>query len=669
MKIRTSLLLLLISITQITTFAQDADWETPIGIPVPPFGINESYRMYDDAVKRAASGLTYQASSGGGYFTHYVDANDPASTDSSNTYGSIAKPRKTIPSSLPAGSIVEIHNRATYASQYTLMSGTEALPIFIRGVGSPLITNKVTTKGQYTIIEGLYMYKTGINVNAHNGICPSYICIRNCEIKGDGTFGNTGTGIAMSGITTPKTIANNIVVYNNEISYLGKWNSDVQDDMHGVKPDKYCQYVWIIGNHLHHLGGDSVQIGNVGAADLSYFYIGNNVMHDNHEDGVDIKNCSNVIVSQNEMYNMATGGGAFGHYDANNLWFLFNRMHDSRDAISGSSNSHYGFIGNIVYNLTRLDRGPIFGTGAPMYVIGNIIYNCPLGIELPVREGYPAIICNNIVMKTTNPVDGENYHLEVYNTEADNSIATNNLFYQPGGTVRIKWKNTYSTIASWQAATGKGTGTVEDDPLFVDPDNGDFNLKEGSPVNNLQTSSQAQAVYETFMQLYGVDLAADIAGKERTLYVPHSVPDNTDTGSTDSGSEDILPDNSVDTGSTQETQDSTPVVTDTAEQVPQSSGSENSIAPTNNTSDTSNASDTSQAANTSPETATSQTTGTAQITGTIQVSSSGTQDNSDSSTMTGFITTKITPRKIFGRYDDIYNTAKRGWTVKKEYFE
>jgi len=80
-------------------------WTAPIGIPVPEFGILESYQMYDEPGTRHPD-LTYQASVEGGYFTHYVDNTATGATDTSNPYGSIAKPRLTTPKSLPAGAVI-----------------------------------------------------------------------------------------------------------------------------------------------------------------------------------------------------------------------------------------------------------------------------------------------------------------------------------------------------------------------------------------------------------------------------------------------------------------------------------------------------------------------------------------------------------------------------------
>src|SRR4030042_6434259 len=106
----TTFLLLLITVAHTNTLAVTETWPPPIGIPVPSFGIEETYRMYDEESSRNES-LTYYASDSGGYFTHYIDSTDPNATDSSQ-YGSIATPRFTVPRDLPAGSIVEIHNGA-----------------------------------------------------------------------------------------------------------------------------------------------------------------------------------------------------------------------------------------------------------------------------------------------------------------------------------------------------------------------------------------------------------------------------------------------------------------------------------------------------------------------------------------------------------------------------
>jgi len=84
------------------------EWFAPIGIPEPPFGIKETYRMYDDPAKRNPA-LTYTQNAEGGYYTHYIDNTHPSATDDKNNpCGTREKPRKNIPRGLKEASVVEV---------------------------------------------------------------------------------------------------------------------------------------------------------------------------------------------------------------------------------------------------------------------------------------------------------------------------------------------------------------------------------------------------------------------------------------------------------------------------------------------------------------------------------------------------------------------------------
>ena len=109
-------------------------WIPPIGIPTPEFGIRETYRIYDVPANRNPA-LTYSQNAEGGYYTHYVDSNDPDATDTSNPYGTVATPRKTIPFTVTEGSVVEIHHALAYNEygSYVNGAGTVDRPIFVRG--------------------------------------------------------------------------------------------------------------------------------------------------------------------------------------------------------------------------------------------------------------------------------------------------------------------------------------------------------------------------------------------------------------------------------------------------------------------------------------------------------------------------------------------------------
>src|SRR5437879_2888165 len=103
-------------------------WAPPIGIPAPPFGI-------DDVTPTAPSPWTGSIS---GFY--YVDNTSGAATDA-NTYGWPAMPRLTIPATLAAGDVCFVHggpyiyNTSTAAtSPQITCSGTSTSLVWLVGV-------------------------------------------------------------------------------------------------------------------------------------------------------------------------------------------------------------------------------------------------------------------------------------------------------------------------------------------------------------------------------------------------------------------------------------------------------------------------------------------------------------------------------------------------------
>ena len=90
-----------------------------------------------------------------------VEVTHAAATDAGNPYGTPARPRRTIPTVLPAGAVVELHG--TYDTPHTspatiVAQGTREAPVFIRGVSKesrPLARRGWEVKGTYAILEHL----------------------------------------------------------------------------------------------------------------------------------------------------------------------------------------------------------------------------------------------------------------------------------------------------------------------------------------------------------------------------------------------------------------------------------------------------------------------------------------------------------------------------------
>ena len=173
-----TLLLLLLSVMSFSGRAFGA-WDPIIGIPQPPFGVNET----------APSSPSPWTTETAGFY--YVCADCAGATDSGRTYGTPSAPRATIPRTLPAGSVVEL--RGTYAQNHTspnniVLNGTAGSPVFIRGNSPsdrPTILGGWEISGSYFILENLEFSSpstTASNIGLALG--ANYAALRNSELHG-----------------------------------------------------------------------------------------------------------------------------------------------------------------------------------------------------------------------------------------------------------------------------------------------------------------------------------------------------------------------------------------------------------------------------------------------------------------------------------------------------
>jgi len=548
--------ILIIAVVQTSTLAGDADvtsetWKPPIGIPVPSFGIEETYRMYNEESARNPD-LVYQENGSGGYFTHYVNSNDINSTNTGNPYGSIAVPRKTIPRNLPAGSVVELHGsclRNGGVSGYIFITGqgTEAMPIFIRGVDMPRVGLKGRVghpeKTSYLIMEGISWYSGEI-------ICPDnstvfnthHVSVRNCEYTSG--YGSSSGG-EMIIASYSDNFTENVVFYNNKVHDSGIWEQHIATgdrDIGEVSVGAGARYVWILENELYHHESDGFIVcpSNQGISNDSdycphHIYIGKNVAYDNKQTGFWSKTGRDIIFSQNISHGHRPSSSNFGsglgfQYDPKRVWFLFNHSYDNSVGIGTASSldnnpprEEIYFIGNLLNNnLVAGIQINGLSSSADAKAICNVIYNCPKAIDNDYYASKLGIY-NNVLAQYTNAI----YFPSDEPFTWQNSRMSHNAL---DGSGNIVWGSTYTNIAAFQAGTEQGDKCITTNLLFVEPLNGDFRFHPDSPINNMETSDKVQMVFDRFLELYGIDLTEDIEGIERTYTPP--APDAADTNHT-----------------------------------------------------------------------------------------------------------------------------------------
>jgi len=488
------------------------EWTPPIGIPSPSFGIVETV----ESIHGSAD-----------YYTHYVDASSPASTDSSNPNGTPSRPRKTIPTSVSAGSVVAIAG-GTYTSSLLVITaaGTATQPIIIRGLypdAKPLLKGKLAIEGaaRYVIVENIAIDRDYLS-SAVNITGPAHhIALRHCDIS------DAQGGILIYGS------ANQIVVYDNWVHDCGDLAATSDIDDNGMTVGNASD-VWIVDNTVNHVVGSGIVL-NPGFGEpnstIHHIYIGRNTVHHARQSGLWSKQSQDTVFSQNHVHDIigtswARSMGMGYQYGPERLWFIANEIHDCEfgigsgsDSVSNPGRDQY-FIGNVIHDIHKSSGGAydpnnaweasgisIIG-GVNRYVIGNTLYNVDAGINTP--GGGLVSISNNIVANVTKP----NSHHVYIQDEAGNTNwdMRNNLFYQGGSAASIRFRSTNYTVPQLISSLNKCQACMTADPRFMDEAAGDVHLQANSPAIN---AGVTPPVYATFQSLYGIDIRLDFSDMPR----------------------------------------------------------------------------------------------------------------------------------------------------------
>jgi len=542
-------------------------WRSIIGIPDPPFGVTTTHTRFAEAGQTYDYGAGPEAYRVGpdGPYTHYVDHDHPAATDTDNPFGTHTQPRVTVPvlSALRAGTVVEIHGGTFEGPGGVNGSGTESAPIFIRGVpgDEPVVTGGFRFYGDYYVLEHLAFdlethARNTITVGKYDPGARAHIAIRYNEFHGGEHVPTTSyQAIRILHDWNSAEVVGDVVIYGNHFHHIGDGRGEAHYDAVAVSVDTNAERVWIIDNYFHHIGGDGIQIA-CDAPDLgdtytlpNHIYVGRNVSHDNYENFLDLKLCEDIIVSENEVFGdtplnpsmtpirYGTGGQADPTQVRRNIWTLFNVIHDVAPEDGAFlvyaaedlpyPTDHY-FIGNIVYNAHNADgRAPAFGAWnvQTMVFLNNVAYHCDLGFSLAgdrfgTDPGEQLVALNNIV-SAPHPDTTRSYLLSFYGVpeSLDRAVVHHNLYDSATGTASVRWgvqtptdglQYTSYFVAEFQTAVpGKGVGSVEADPLLTDAPNADFRVAEGSPAIDSGTTA-AHAYLDAFYSRYGISIAVDL---------------------------------------------------------------------------------------------------------------------------------------------------------------
>jgi hypothetical protein len=336
--------------------------------------------------------------------------------------------------------------------------------------------DRLRTAGSFLVIEGLTF------IGVKHEVVGSAIAIRRSEIR------NTRTvGVVVSGQGT--------VLFKNSIHENGDANAATEFDAHGVFVVPGTNYTWVLQNHIYKNGGDGVMVGaeDPNSVRPTNVFISGNMIHEDRENGVDIKRAVDVVVSQNVIYGYVLRSSSSGeaivvHDDPELVWIVNNVVGASQQGIVCTGANGYYVVGNVVVGIRHnpsyaYDPDSLWGASGILTYnttnsvhVNNTIWASDAGISIPT--GVATEVVNNIAGGLTGATSGIRVADVV---RRSGSTVANNIGFNPG---------------------------------FVSTATSDFHLTAGSPAIN---AGLPHWIFAAFASRYGVPLNRDLYGGTRVV--------------------------------------------------------------------------------------------------------------------------------------------------------
>jgi hypothetical protein len=213
-------------------------------------------------------------------------------------------------------------------------------------------------------ISGSYFVVQNSTLNDGLDLSGGPYAVRNSEITSPGTGGALNPG------------GTDILIEGNVIRDNGIIPSST--DRHGMNVYRSTNGLWILENSIYQNSGDAIQFchGCVGGTHNgpAFVYIAGNVMHDDEENAIDLKEfVGPVVVVCNEIYGYERGQFS-GNGDAvrindegqqGQVWFAHNNYHDNQTDIApyGSDAEGY-FLDENTTKVNNSNSNSLFANGA-----------------------------------------------------------------------------------------------------------------------------------------------------------------------------------------------------------------------------------------------------------------------------------------------------------------
>jgi Right handed beta helix region len=446
--------------------------------------------------------------SGGNSNVYYVapDGNDA-------NPGTWAKPWKTVQyavDNVQPGSTIFLRAGTFAESVATHRSGQAVLPIrlsnypgesaTIDGGMNPAITDRSGT--QYWTISGLTLTSAAsrtleLNAWGCNGTCGGthYWTVSANTIVGSvevyGSY-NVFTGNEIDG--SKHKGDENGVFENFDASHHNAYvNNYIHDfNSRGIWSMHRTHDCLFENNRIERIGsagtGMGIDTDGVGNVEWRHTIRGNQIRDAGYE-GIELENTFASVVEDNVVQNSGIAGIRVINYGATIP------SPGTQKCEAGGESNQYGDTdgdndceGNITGNIIRqnllfdgMPAGGIVSSAAGgLQILGNTIYGAGRGA---IWLGNGVQLCPEIQLRG-NILAG--------NAEADVSLIDlasltlddHNLFFHADANAVYVLRTTWTSysLSTYRMVTGKGNGSLQSDPLFVNPSQHDFHLGPGSPA-------------------------------------------------------------------------------------------------------------------------------------------------------------------------------------------
>ncbi|QRN98431.1 right-handed parallel beta-helix repeat-containing protein [Archangium violaceum] len=367
----------------------------------------------------------------------------------------------------------------------TVKAAPGAKPV-IKPAGSG--TTLLDVRRAYWRVEGLTLDVAGEDsfaafwrgAGAHHGI------LRGCTLKN----GTSGAGVNVA------ERASDVLIEDNAI-----FNFQRSGDSHGVVVQTNSRNVVVRGNDIHHNSGDGVQcLGPEGGATepgtpFDNLLVEDNDLHENRENGADIKTCTRVTLRGNRIWGhrrsaSSAGEGVVVHLSARDITLEENEVRDNGRGINiggvrqGSPPTHIVLRRNLVLDGYGADgnegTGIRIDTAVNVKVHHNTVWNMPTHcLGLGNGDSGPSQD-----VEARNNIFGACAIMVRAGSARSGVSFDGNLYFSPQGHVSFRVDGKYPDLVGWRSATRWDAHSVEEEPGFQDAEAGDFRLGSASAARN-----------------------------------------------------------------------------------------------------------------------------------------------------------------------------------------